>query len=201
MYRVRAGSRRASPAGPVRPAQHTYLGLLRGINVGGRNKVPMAELRQLMAELGWVGVRSHLQSGNIVFRTADRAPGPKLEVAIAQRFGFEVPCLILTRDELEQVVEACPLPTLELEPSKVLVLFIRETPKRTHFESVDRAAVAPDEFHHVGKAVYCYFPNGMGRSRLGDVLAAVPPALTMTGRNWRTVQRLLELTDEARPET
>ncbi|NGO68810.1 DUF1697 domain-containing protein [Streptomyces boncukensis] len=172
----------------------SYAALLRGINVGGHKKVPMAELRGLIEELGWTDVRTYLQSGNAIFRTSEADPGPKLEEAIAEHFGFEVRCLVRTSEELRQVAAACPLPAAELDPAKLLVLFLEEEPPPGHFAGVEAERFAPDEFHPVGRAVYCYFPQGMGRSKLPEALNAVRPAIVSTGRNWRTVQRLIELT-------
>lgn len=172
----------------------SYAALLRGINVGGHKKVPMAELRELMAGLGWSDVRTYLQSGNAVFTTDEPDPGPVLERAIAGHFGFEVPCLTRTHAELCEVAAACPLPAGELDPAKLLVLFLENEPPPDRFAGIDATAYAPDEFHHVGRAVYCYFPQGMGRSKLPDALGRVRPPLVSTGRNWRTVQRLIELT-------
>ncbi|MCT2590895.1 DUF1697 domain-containing protein [Streptomyces sp. N2-109] len=172
----------------------TYAALLRGINVGGHRKIPMADLRELMKALGWTDVRTYLQSGNAVFTTSHPEPGPLLERAIAERFGFEVRCLVRTSAELRAVAEACPYPAAELDPAKLLVLFLEEAPEPDHFAAVDPASVAPDTFRHIGRAVYCYFPDGMGRSKLPDALLTVPPRLTATGRNWRTVTKLIELT-------
>lgn len=218
----------------------TYAALLRGINVGGHRKIPMADLRELLKALGWTDVRTYLQSGNAVFTTpyptpgpgsgpvpgvpegdpeeetlgggtcpgpydgtqqggeyppgAEEPPGPRLERAIAEHFGFEVPCLVRTHAELRAVADACPYPAAELDPAKLLVLFLEETPEPEHFASLDPGAYAPDTFQHIGRAVYCYFPDGMGRSKLPDALSAVRPQLTATGRNWRTVTKLIELT-------
>lgn len=172
----------------------TYAALLRGINVGGHKKVPMAELRQLITALGWTGGRTYLQSGNAVFTTEEAAPGPRLERALAEHFGFEVQCLMRTADELRAVAAACPYPAAELDPAKLQVFFLEHTPAPGHFDSLDAEEFAPDTFQQVGGALYCYFPDGMGRSRLPAALASVRPAVTMTGRNWRTVQRLIELT-------
>ncbi|MEU5837630.1 DUF1697 domain-containing protein [Streptomyces diacarni] len=171
-----------------------YAALLRGVNVGGHNKVPMAELRTVMAELGWGDVRTYLQSGNAVFTADEEDPRPVLERAVAERFGVEVPALVRTGEELRAVAAACPLPVAELDPAKLLVLFIEEEPAADHFAALDADAFAPEEYRHVGRAVYCHFPHGMGRSKLVPALEGVRPRLTMTGRNWRTVQRLIELT-------
>ncbi|WP_079131965.1 DUF1697 domain-containing protein [Streptomyces nanshensis] len=172
----------------------TYAALLRGINVGGHKKVPMAELRGVMAGLGWTGVRTYLQSGNAVFTTGDEDPGGRLERAVAGHFGFDVRCLVRTAGELHAVAAACPYPAAELDPAKLVVLFLEEELAEGHFDALDPSRFAPDTFHHAGSAVYCYFPDGMGRSKLPAALeAAVTPKVTMTGRNWRTVQRLIEL--------
>ncbi|NLU65854.1 DUF1697 domain-containing protein [Streptomyces sp. HNM0574] len=172
----------------------TYVALLRGINVGGSKKVPMAELRQLLTGLGWTGVRTYLQSGNAVFITDDGDPGPLLERTLAAHFGFEVRCLVLTAAELRAVAAACPIPADELDPAKVLVMFLEQAPEPGALDGVDREAHAPEEFRLVDRAVYCHFPDGMGRSKLPDALAAALPGTLMTGRNWRTVRRLIELT-------
>jgi uncharacterized protein (DUF1697 family) len=171
----------------------TYAALLRGINVGGHKKVPMAELRDVMTGLGWTDVRTYLQSGNAVFTTGDSDPGARLESAVADRFGFEVRCLVRTAEELRAVAAACPYPASELDPAKLLVLFLEDPPEKGHFDSLDAAAFAPDSFEHVGAAVYCYFQEGMGQSKLPAALEGVRPKVLMTGRNWRTVQRLIEL--------
>lgn len=172
----------------------TYAALLRGVNVGGQKRVPMGELRTLLSGLGWSGVRTYLQSGNAIFTTDEPDPGPKLEWALAEQFGFQVSCLLRTAEELRLIADACPYPAARLDPAKLVVLLLEREPEPGHFDSVDPAAYEPDTFEHIGRAVYCYFPNGMGRSKLPVALASVRPSLAMTGRNWRTVQRLVELT-------
>ncbi|OEV04401.1 hypothetical protein AN216_09170 [Streptomyces oceani] len=159
----------------------------------------MAELRELIRGLGWTDVRTYLQSGNAVFDVppgseGEERPRERLERAIAGHFGFEVHCLLRTQAELRAVADACPYPVAELDPAKLLVLFLEERPAPDHFDSLDPSTYAPDTFEVGDSAVYCYFPHGMGRSKLTDALSAVRPPLTMTGRNWRTVTKLLELT-------
>ena len=180
-----------------------YVALLRAINVGGRRKVPMAQLRELLTGLDWTDVRTHLQSGNAVFTVPPGQPADtaavreRLEAALAARFGFDVPCLLRSGAELRAVVEACPFPVEETDPAKLLVLFLEQTPAADHFAGLDPGRFAPDEFRHRGRAVYCRFPNGMGRSRLPAALEGVRPRLTATGRNWRTVIKLLAMAEES----
>lgn len=176
-----------------------YVALLRGVNVGGRRKVPMAQLREVLSGDGWSRVRTHLQSGNVLLDAPPGQPAAEvrdaLESTIAERFGFEVPCVLRTAAELRAVVEACPFPVDDIDPAKLLVLFLGEMPQANHFAGIDPARYAPDAFRHIGRTVYCRFPDGMGRSRLPAALEAVRPRLTVTGRNWRTVTRLLDMAE------
>jgi uncharacterized protein (DUF1697 family) len=176
--------------------QTAYAALLRGVNVGGHRKVPMAELRALLAELGHGDVRTYLQSGNAVF-TAPEAPARELaaglERAIAERFGFGVGCLVLSRAELRAVADRCPFPAAELDPARLSVVFLDGPPSAHPVASADPAAYAPDEFRLGEREIFAYFPGGMGRSKLGQALSSPGDGFTATARNWRTVTRLLEL--------
>ncbi|MEE1926823.1 DUF1697 domain-containing protein [Streptomyces sp. TRM 70351] len=173
-----------------------YVALLRGINVGGHRKVPMAELRTVLEGLGYGEVRTYLQSGNAVFD----APGPnaaavreETEAAIAARFGFPVDCLVLTAPGLHGTAARCPFPAAGLDPAKVLVLFAGEELDAARLAAIDPAAHAPDVFETGEREVFCWFPDGMGRSRLPDAVTSALRGTVLTGRNWRTVTRLREL--------
>lgn len=182
------------PGEPEEPER--YAALLRGINVGGNKKVPMAELRAVLAGLGWEDVRTYVNSGNAVFAAERRSPGElagELEAAIAARFGFTVSCLVRSAGELRAAVDACPYPAADLDPAKLLVLFLDRAPDAERLAAVDAAAFAPDEFRVGERELYCWFPEGMGRSRLPGALETACRGRTVTGRNWRTVTRLLEM--------
>jgi uncharacterized protein (DUF1697 family) len=175
-----------------------YIALLRGINVGGNKKVPMAQLRELMEGLGYTEVATLLQSGNAVFTCKEKNPakvGKQLEEAIVQEFGFEVSVVLRTRDELEAVIKANPLPGAEDAPSQFLVMFLSEAPDPKRFAQIDPAAYLPDEFRLVGREIYARFPNGVGRSKLATVLGGTRLGVIPTGRNWSTVMKLLDLAD------
>lgn len=181
----------------------TYVALLRGINVGGRNKVPMARLRRVVSGLGFSDVRTHLQSGNVVFRTTTGAGADtptaleaRLEQALVEEFGFEVSCLVRTPAELERALATCPWPGDELDPSKVLLMFLREKPPTDFLADLDPERFAPDEFRLIDRVVYCYYPNGMGRSKLAAALSGLRPPPVMTGRNWRTIRAVVELAEQ-----
>ncbi|RDG35448.1 DUF1697 domain-containing protein [Streptomyces corynorhini] len=177
----------------------TYAVLLRGINVGGHRRVPMADLRALLSELGHGDVRTHLQSGNAVFTSAsddENALAAELERAIEERFGFGVGCLVRDGAYLREVVEACPFPATTLEGRQLHVTFFSEPVGPERFASVDPAAHLPEEFRLGDRALYLYAPDGLGRSKLAQALSG--PALTKrakaTSRNWNTVVKLAELT-------
>jgi uncharacterized protein (DUF1697 family) len=167
----------------------TYVALLRGVNVGGRSKVSMKELRQLFADLGYTGVVTYIQSGNVVF---DAARAPTTPTAIERRildvFGFDVAVVLRTPRELAAVIDRCPYP----DPAKVHVMFFNRAPAKAALAKVDTAAFGPDEFAVGRKELYLHLPNGVGQSKLPAALARqAPPEATL--RNWRTVTKLLEL--------
>lgn len=175
-----------------------YIALLRGINVGGNKKVPMARLRELMEGLGYTDVATLLQSGNAVFTSKEKSPAKlvkQLEAAIAGEFGFEVSVVLRTRDELAAAIQANPLPGAEDAPSWFLVTFLSDVPEPKRLQTIDPAAYLPDEFRVVGREIYARFPNGIGTSKLATVLGGLKLGVTPTARNWSTVTKLLELAD------
>ncbi|QDY79611.1 DUF1697 domain-containing protein [Streptomyces qinzhouensis] len=176
-----------------------YAALLRGINVGGHRKVPMAELRAVLEGLGHGGVATYLQSGNAVFTsdaTDEDALARALEQAMEQHFGFTVDCLVRGAGYLRAVVDDCPFPAAELEAKQLHVTYFSAPVTAERFAAVDRGAHAPEDFRTGDRALYLYAPQGLGRSKLADALArpAVTRGLVATTRNWNTVVKLAELT-------
>ncbi|MFF9915296.1 DUF1697 domain-containing protein [Streptomyces sp. NPDC013457] len=179
----------------------TYAVLLRGINVGGHRKVPMADLRSLLEELGHRDVRTYLQSGNAVFTTDTDRPTEQeqttaIEEAVEKRFGFRVDCLVRDADYLAAVVDACPFPAAELEGKQLHVTYLSEPVTPERFASIDQDAFLPEEFRLGDRALYLYAPEGLGRSKLGEVLSrpALFKGIVATSRNWNTVVKLAEMT-------
>ncbi|CAM5555330.1 hypothetical protein GCM10010329_25500 [Streptomyces spiroverticillatus] len=177
-----------------------YAALLRGINVGGAKKLPMAELRDLLAELGHTDVSTLLASGNAVFTAADAASEEELardlETAIEKRFGFTVACLVRDHAYLRAVADACPFPAAELEGKQLHANFTSGPLDAGRYAGLDPAAYLPEEFRLGDRVLYLYAPNGLGRSKLAEALAkpALNKGLTVTSRNWNTVVKLVELT-------
>ncbi|MFH7593961.1 DUF1697 domain-containing protein [Streptomyces racemochromogenes] len=176
-----------------------YAALLRGINVGGRKKVPMAELRALLEGLGHRDVTTYLQSGNAVFSSAEQDPAALargLEAAVEARFGFPVKVLVVDGAYLRAVADACPFPAAELEGRQLHATFFSEQPGPDRFAALDPAAYLPEEYRLGDRVLYLYAPDGLGRSDLGAALhtPAVLKGIDATTRNWNTVAKLVELT-------
>jgi uncharacterized protein (DUF1697 family) len=178
----------------------TYAALLRGINVGGSRKVPMADLRTLMEDLGHGGVRSYLQSGQAVF-TADHGDeetlAAELAGAIEKRFGFAVDVIVRDHAYLKAIAEACPFPAAELEARQLHVTYFSAPVDADRFAEIDQAACLPEEFRLGDRALYLYAPNGLGRSKLAEHLSKprLNKGVIATSRNWNTVVKLVEMTD------
>ncbi|MFF4488627.1 DUF1697 domain-containing protein [Streptomyces sp. NPDC001544] len=177
----------------------TYAALLRGINVGGSRKLPMAELRQLMTGLGHDGVRTHLQSGQAVFTTGrgdEESLAAELAEAIERHFGFRVDVIVRDHGYLRAVLEACPFPAAELQPRQLHVTYFSTSVTAERFADIDQAAHLPEEFRLGDRCLYLYAPEGLGRSRLAEALSRPRSTrgVIATSRNWNTVVKLVELT-------
>ncbi|BBC32055.1 uncharacterized protein SGFS_033490 [Streptomyces graminofaciens] len=177
----------------------TYAALLRGINVGGKKKVPMAELRALLEGLGYAGVATYLQSGNAVFTTDpgdEESLATGITAAIEKHLGFTVDVLVRDHAYLEAVREACPFPAVELEGKQLHVTYFSHPVTADRFESIDRQAFLPEEFRLGDRALYLYATEGLGRSKLAETLSKprLTKGLIATTRNWNTVVKLAEMT-------
>ncbi len=171
----------------------TWIALLRGINVGGKNKLPMADLRKLAEGLGWQDVRSYIASGNLVF-TADgdtRSLADALSAAISD-YGLTVPVLVLSADTLTNVLADCPFDRTAGKAVHGMLLWsepefdadLYETLKTPTEEIVLKPGVA-----------WLHAPDGVGRSKLFEKIAKVVKGTEMTGRNLNTLNKLAEMLD------
>lgn len=172
-----------------------YLALFRGINVGGRNKLPMAPLRTLMEDLGAGQVRTVLQSGNAAFELA--APRRKaflagLQAGILKGFGFEPQVLLLSAADLSKAMGANPYPEAEKRPKTLHLGFLAAAPRSPDRAGLEALATTGESWHLAGRTFYLHAPDGIGRSKLAAG-AERRLGVSMTGRNWSTVLRLAEL--------
>ena len=178
----------------------TYVALLRGINVGGKNKVPMQTLRELIAGIGGSGVRTHLQSGNAVFAHEQEDPlrlAADLERALTAELGLTVSCLVRTGADLRRVVTANPFPMEGIDGSRFLVVFLSGPVPLDRLAAIDPAAYAPDEFRPGTTEIYAHFPDSIRDSKLAALFTDRKLGLTATARNWNTVTKLLSLGEAA----
>ncbi|MCX4514884.1 DUF1697 domain-containing protein [Streptomyces sp. NBC_01619] len=177
-----------------------YAALLRGINIGGHRRVPMADLGTLLTGLGHGDVRTYLQSGNAVFTSAsgdaDDTLARGIEKAVEAHFGFTVDCLVRAAPYLASVVADCPFPAAELEGRQLHVTYFSEHIDPQRFDSVDAPAFLPEEFRLGERALYLYAPHGLGRSKLAETLSRprMTKGVIATTRNWNTVVKLAEMT-------
>ena len=173
--------------------------LLRGINLAGRRRVAMADLRKLLEGHGYEDVRTHLQSGNVVLTSsvsADRL-AKKLESQLEAGLGFEIEVIVRTRAELARVVARNPLGDVAKDSSRYLVTFLRTKPAAKVVRELSAVDVAPEQVAVSGREVYSWHPGGSQGSPLAKLLAKTGVSGAGTNRNWRTVTKLLELADEA----
>jgi uncharacterized protein (DUF1697 family) len=172
-----------------------YVALLRGINVGGRTKIGMADLRALFEAAGVEDVTTYIQSGNVVFSSdgAAAAVTKALEKRIAGDLGLAVTVLLRTRPQLEKVLRANPFLAEGRDPSKLHVTFLAEKPNGARVKALDPEQWKPDEFRFLGREIYLHFPKGYGRSKLGNTFFEKQLGVRATTRNWRTVTKLVEL--------
>ncbi|GGT00444.1 DUF1697 domain-containing protein [Nonomuraea spiralis] len=172
--------------------------LLRGVNVGGRNMVSMAELRELLKGLGFEDVRTHLQSGNVVY-TSGKSPGEaaaEIEAALARDLGVQVPVLARTGAELGAILKADPLGDVAHDGAFYLVTFLSGEPDGKPIKALDPEVFKPDVFRHVGKEIYVWCPNGVRNTKLSYSFWEKKLGVTATARNWKTVTKLHELAAE-----
>lgn len=170
----------------------------RGINVGGRNLVAMAELRRLGERLGLEDVRTLLQSGNLVFRTRasdSEALEGRLELEAAKRLGLRQPAFFVrTADEWASLVKANPFPAqAERDPARLLAVLLKQAPRPAAVAALREAIRGAEQVEARGRVAYFCYPDGVGRSKLTPAIVEKHLAGPGTARNWNTVLKLLAL--------
>ncbi len=179
---------------------NTYIALLRGINVSGHKMIKMEDLKRVLAETGFTGLKTYIQSGNIIFRSGQADPArlcAEIAAKILEHFGFEVPVVIRTREELESVSKNNPfLPGKPDESAKLHVTFLSDVAANDLENRIMEVSFLPDEFVIKGKEVYLYCPNGYGNTKLTNQLFESRLKVTATTRNWKTVERLVKMTSD-----
>ncbi|HKM79767.1 MAG TPA: DUF1697 domain-containing protein [Candidatus Acidoferrum sp.] len=173
------------------------ISLLRGVNVGGHNKIKMDALRDLCESLGLLDAQTYVQSGNVVFRTKDQdLPRlvKRIEASLLKQFAVRTDVVLRTSSEIKNVISRNPFAGRRgIDPKKLLVTFLKEKPSAECLQNALKIRTAPEELWIDRREAFVYYPNGMARPKMS--WPAIERALktTGTGRNWNTVTKLFEL--------
>ena len=172
--------------------------LLRGVNLAGRNRVAMPQLRAALEESGFEDVSTYVQSGNVVLssKASPRRVGTDFEKLIAERFDLDIRVVVRTRAQLATVVKRNPFAKVATNPKLYQVTFLEKAPAADVVRKLEAAAAGKEQVVHVGRELYAWHPDGVGRSKLAALMSGKGLGVTGTARNWTTVTRLLEMADE-----
>ncbi|MCB4799127.1 DUF1697 domain-containing protein [Neotamlana laminarinivorans] len=174
----------------------TFIALLRGINVSGKNKIPMADLRALLIESGLQNVQTYIQSGNVVFESSEENNNileTLINQAIAKKFKFNVPILVLTPKELSVIFNNSPFPQEQKENSYFAFLF--QAPNNSLIEEVSELNYPNESFKITPNCVYFYSSVGYGRAKCNNNFFERKLQVTATARNYKTTLKLMYLSN------
>jgi uncharacterized protein (DUF1697 family) len=174
----------------------SYVALLRGINLGNVNKLPMKDLIQIFVDNNCENVQNYIQSGNIVFKATPEIATSITDLITTQiqkQYGYKVPVILRTAEQLAGVMQDNPFLKKELPEDKLHVMFLANTPDADRINTLDPNRSSPDEFSVEGQEIYLHLPNGVGRSKLTNDYFETKLKTVSTARNWRTVTKLLEM--------
>ncbi len=177
----------------------TYIALFRGINVGGNNPLPMKDLVAALESVGARDVATYIQSGNAVFRSGEKdaaSLADGIRASIGERHGFEPSVLVLGSEEMEEAVRYNPFPEAESEPKTLHLYFLAASPEHPDLDALQGIKGDRERFVLSDGVFYLHAPDGIGRSKLAanaEKLLGVPA----TARNWRTVRKVMEMSDRS----
>lgn len=173
----------------------TYIALLRGINVGGQKLLLMSELASMLENIGLRNVETYVQSGNVVFQSEETNVSllaDTIRAAVKKSSSFEPQVLLLKPRDIEKAVRENPFPEAESEPKTLHLFFLSSEPRSLDLDALESIKSSRERFTFKDGVFYLHAPDGIGRSRLAanaEKLLGVP----MTGRNWRTVRKIMEM--------
>jgi uncharacterized protein (DUF1697 family) len=171
--------------------------LLRGVNLVRRNRIAMPALREALEEADFSDVATYVQSGNVVLTSGKAAKrvGTDVERLLAERFDLDIRVVVRTKAELAAVVDRNPLARIATDPKRYQVTFLESPLGADVIHKLEAVATDGERVKHVGRELYAWHPDGVGRSKLAVLLAGKGLGVTATARNWRTVTKMLELAD------
>lgn len=170
--------------------------LLRGINVGGKNKLPMADLTRIFDAVGCAAVRTYIQSGNVVFEAPEEGLADlagAISARISADFGLAVPVVMRTADDLAVVASTNPFLQASVDIEALHVGFLSGSPSGDRLSSLDPGRSHPDAFAVLGREIFLNCPDGLARTKLTNDYFDRKLGVVSTLRNWRTVLKLLEM--------
>jgi len=175
-----------------------YTSILRGINVSGQKKIKMGDLKSLYESLGFDEVTTYIQSGNVIFNSKLKNKSDitkSIELAIKDKFGFEVPVQIRTAQEISKVIAAIPFGDVNLvdNDTRILVTFLSSKPSKSDTDNIQKYVIEPERLIINNTHVYLYCPNGYGKTKLSNTFIERKLGTSSTTRNWKTVCKLNEL--------
>ncbi|GIN40715.1 DUF1697 domain-containing protein [Heyndrickxia oleronia] len=181
-----------------------FIALLRGINVGGKNKIKMAELREMFEKLGYIPVKTYIQSGNILFQSNEGEDElrKKIEHQIEEEFGISINVILRTASEMEQIIQNCPFSEEALSQAKeaapdvetLYVTLLLEAPNPENVELLEEYQSERDQFKVIGREVFLLYHHSVRDSKLATNLHKLNvPATT---RNWKTINKLVTMAKE-----
>jgi len=175
----------------------TFIALLRGINVGGHKKVPMAELREMIINLGLVNVKTYIQSGNIVFKTKENSSlllESRISKAILKQFGFEVSVLVRTKAELLEIFNNCPFEKVKKKKSYFMLL--HDIPNQELVAEASTKTYQGEEYLIIKDCIYYYCEKGYGQAKFNMNFFEKKLNTFATSRNYNTMLKLLSLSED-----
>ncbi len=171
------------------------IAILRGINVGGKRKILMADLKVSCQKLGWENVESYIQSGNLIFNSNEenRALETSLEKSITENYGFDVPVIVRDATELKKAVEKNPFYKADLDISQLHLTFLKSQPSVEGLEKIRTYDFEPDKMSISGENIYIFCQGKYHKSKLTNNFFERHLKTRATTRNWKTTLKLLEL--------
>ena len=174
----------------------TYISILRGINVSGKNLIKMDALKKMYENLGFQNIKTYVQSGNVVFK----ATGSEKEIAqtiidgIKSEFGYDVPVIVLNLDDFKDIIENSPFAKdPSKDPAFLHVTFLADKPGNFDRKAIDEKVGKGEEIHFADNAVYLYCPNGYGVTKLSNTFLESKLKVTATTRNWKSTNAIFNL--------
>lgn len=173
---------------------HSYIALLRGINVSGQKKILMADLRLLLEKKGLQNVRTYIQSGNVLFDSSENASvcATIIFEAILEKYGWEVPILVKTSEEIASILKDCPFS--EEKRAKSYFVLLHSNPEAQAAAEIRELSSTAEEFKITNPCVYIYYAVGAGKAKLGNNWFEKKLKVKATSRNYRTMAKLLDMT-------